>query len=507
MSEGKSRAQRKVAVTTGPYDASSLCVTLEPPDGQQYELKRANSVSRGKPGRSSEGSDPEKRPHTEKLRRKFKSTPAKPDLEELVSYASADALSEMEPEVNLLARAKSDSKLSEKKEEKITVALEVVKTVKKKGSKIHIYQEYDFQKQTRFPRQDCKSDNIIDKNSVRRTKSEVVNPMGLHLKIEERERIIKKNSDANIRFNTEAIIQEKIPFMCKGVDEDGSFLSDVFNSLLNSEDDTIHRSGSFGIKLNSKTRKETLRLTESSFRQSLSSEDIVNEFDDDVFEQLVKIKEIIKQKRKRFQRSVSDKVRKNSKLDKAKKDENPRVNERLRRKSKSEELFQGINEDFIQMIKKNSGRNSHQDEESCSSSEDLHFPEVERSQKRGMRMFSENSMDSIEEYVETPPGSPLRSFFGIMDKPKNEKKRKISTGKKIIDKISELCRKTSTSEQCPDKMKREKSFEKLKSKKHDLDKMFQKWLDHVICIHVKKQVTDSFYAFLWVFCLFCRQRS
>ena len=505
----KSGAHRKNAVAACQVDLSCLNVPPEVDGYGRGGLKRSSSERRTKTDRQGlgEGAVPKGRPCTEKLRRKFKSSSNKPDLDSLGVYAGIDNTYEQNQSKTSEAKSKSVTNLKEE----VIIAVDVVKKVSRSDKEIVIHNEVDIRKQTRIPNQDSELDNIIHKTDIRRSKSEVVNPLEVFLTQEDTERVKKKVDTIQIRSSSEDLIDEIMQDMYKQIDIELLQL-DLFDSHLNVDKVEFQRSSSFGVANDFKQRHGQW-FTKPVFKQSFSSEEKLS---DQGVENLDDIKEttreiFVKEKRKVFQqRLVSDRSRKQSEQGKVKEDikqaSTSRGNEDLRRKSRSQEHLRRINEEFQRVLQESASQRYRQDDDGCSgsSAEDiLHsYPKGDKILKARRKGFAQNSMDSIDEHVESPPSSPRmatkKDFLTSPAKSKTEKKRKISTGKKIIDKIkTEITRKISGGEKAPngeewhDKIKREKSFEKLRNKKREIDKKFQKWIDFVVCLHVSNFMVNK----------------
>lgn len=500
----KAGAQRKNAVATGPLDLSSLNVPLAYSKDDECGLRRSNSEGKKCIGRKylGEGAIPKIRPHTERLKRKFKSTPNKPDLESLSYRSCKISDSRTEARKSKTTEAKPESPTNTKEE--LIVAVDVVRKISRGDKEIHIHEEVDIRKQTRIPNSD--SNETIYETVERRSKSETVNPMSLLLKGVGNEGVKKEGESVTIKSTSEEFVDKLMLDMYKKIDLEHFLHVDPFESQLDMSEDGIYRSSSFGVANDyNLCDKSNKWFSKPVFKQSFSSEETLNDQVKNNFEELIKTRRevLVKQKRQTFkQRSASDKGRKNSNSDKAKrlagKSSHGKGFDTFRRKSKSEELIQETNKEFLHVLQQGAGQSMYHEDGICSgsSSEEIltTCTKTEKSQKVGKKLFAQKSMNSIEENVETPPGSPVTGIGKdclFQDKLKNEKKRKISTGKKIIDKIkNEIVRKTSSGEKAPngekwhDKIKREKSFEKLKNKKREIDRKFQKWIEYVICLHV-----------------------
>ena len=490
----KHSAQRKNAIIMpGPIDLSSLSVPPEESGPRRASnLKRTKSDSRPRPNIniSGQGAIPKIRPNTEKIQRKFKSTSSKPDFDAHVTDREA---SQNHP----VRRSISEATPLTRGDNEIIVEVEIVKKVNRSDKDIHIYKEVDVRKLRRLPQEESDSDQIIDETIVRKSRSEVVNPISGHLKSLSREQAKRSTNITHIKSNSEAFINEVMHDMYKRADLEQLSFHGLFDSELNLFDDEIHRSNSFNVMPDFNTDKESSWFSNPRCRRTFSNESIANELEDEKFEEVFSTRKIIvKQRRKNSQRPLSERLRRKSRTEKLKQESGIPGYSRMRRKSKSEELFQGINEKFMQTLQLGSNKDYYYDDGNYSSSEDLLSNHPKRNQ-RNRELFSQGSMNSIEENFETPPMSPLpKEVFTFPDKPKTEKKRKVSTGRKIIDKIkNEIVRKISCGEKNPGKIKREKSIEKLR-KKYEIDRNFQKWIDHVICIHVSK--TNLAFLFLLV---------
>ena len=497
----KSGAQRKNAVASCQLDLSSLNVPLEK-HGFEGPLKRASSEKRKKTDRqrSAESAVPNERPYTEKLRRKFKSFSNRADLDTLGACGGKDdAYDDDETKINSI-RSRSVSNLKEE----VVVAVDIVRKISRSDKEILIQNEVDIRKQTTIPSKELESDNIDQRRlRERRTKSDVVNPFEVLLTREETEGSKRKVNTIQIKSSSEDLIEKLMHDMYRETDLELLSL-ELFESILNNDKEEFHRSSSFGVASDYKRERQRSWYTKpvhSTSNEEKQSDEGTDYRDEN---QGVKRDHSVKQKKRVYQQmSLNERSHKSSDKLKNQEDKGEAYMRsgyrRLRRKSRSHEQLLGINEEFLRVLHESAVQRYHQDDEGFSggsSTEDIlsAYPK-DKLQKARRKAFAQTSMDSIDEHAESPPHSPRivkdKSFFATSAQAKTERKRKISTGKKILDKIkTEISRKISGGEKAPngekwhDKIKRERSFEKLRNKKREIDKKFQKWIDFVVCLHV-----------------------
>ena len=501
----KSGAHRKNAVAACQIDLSCLNVPLEKDGLDGVPLKRSLSERRKKTDRqgSAESADTNERPYTEKLRRKFKSFSNKADLDTLGACGGIDKAYDEEKTKTCNVRSRSVSNLKEE----VIVAVDFVRKISRSDNEILIQNEVDIRKQTTIPNKDLEWDNMVRRTHERRSKSEVVNPLEVFLTREETEGVKKKVNTIQIKSSSEDLIDKIMQDMYKETDLELLSL-ELFDSLLNIDKVEFQRSSSFGVANDYKHERQRQWYTKPVFKHSVSIEDKQSDEGADYLDENQEMKrDIVKQKKRVSQhRAVNDRSDKQSdqrrrKEDKRETSKRRRGYDGLRRKSRSQEQLRGINEEFLRVLHDSTIQRYHQDDEGFSggsSAEDILTGYAkDKIQKARRKIFAENSMDSIDEYAESPPLSPRmgkdKHVFAPPAQAKTEKKRKISTGKKIIEKIkTEISRKISGGEKAPngekwhDKIKREKSFERLRNKKREIDKKFQKWIDFVVCLHVSR---------------------
>ena len=490
--EEETFAQRKLATTApGPFDISTLGLTAEKLEHKVIGLRTSTADGRPNPNSYGEGAIPKRRPSTETLHRKSKSTSGYPDLEMLQKYASSEIRTKQKQET--LTETISDNPKLFKKEEKILVEMEAVATVKRTDKKIEIHKEFDFRKRIWIPNEETDTESITDMN-IARSQSESDDLTGVYEKGQDAKTKKVNTNTGNLRSNRESFVKEMMQDICKWTDLESLIFHGLFDSQLNLDDDIRIRSSSFGVIHDfNKIDKKNCWITKPSFMRTHSNDRALQELRNDKSEQVIGKSGLVSQKRKRFQRSVSDKPSINPKPVKIKEKNSTDLNlfGRLIEKSKSEQLFQGLKEkSFLHLLRSSVS----QEEESCSSSEDLLSNHPKSNQKLRQTRFSQASMDSIEENAESPLGSPTSKVvdFVFDQKTKPEKDRKVSTNKTIMDKIkSETNRKNTSAEKNHHKIKRETSVEKLKNKKHDIDKKFQTWINHVMGIHFRNRVNIS----------------
>ena len=451
----KSKPLRKNAIAmTEPLDMSGLHLTVEESTKKKTTIKRTKSDCGLKPEyveTTERGAIPKKGSHTEKLHRKFKVISSKSDIEtddgspglgKETTYQRQRTVTRTMPEATPLPKGSDET----------VVEIEIHKTVNRIDKDVQLYEDIDVR--------------IQDNVKVRRDMT-------------------------SIKSNSDVVMNELMADVYKKTNMEKLSFLDPFDSSLNIFDDEIHRSNSFNVTSDLRHHKDIEHSSIPRLGRAYSNASAMT-IEDDRFEEIISTKEIIVKRRIHPQ---SEKLSRKSRCDQleVEADFHSEIPQnRMRRKSKSEELVQGSHEKFLQALQLGSNRDDCSDEGNFSSSEDLlNTPQWhDRKWKSKELLFSQSSMNSIEENFETPPSTPSFNttkegglFFD--KKSKTDQKRKISTGKKIIDKIkNEIVRKISCGEKNPSKMKREKSFERLRKHICEVDKNFQKWIDHVRRIHV-----------------------